>query len=118
MITLVHHLQSDLRDALRSRDRDRIATLRVALAALANAEAVPIRERDGAIEQSAVGVGASDVARRVLGPAEQRAILADEVTVMRSSATLYRDRDPQRSASLLREADALEAYLAQEREDV
>ena len=41
MTTVTDRLRSDLRDAMRARDRDAVTALRTALAAIANAEAPP-----------------------------------------------------------------------------
>ena len=41
MTTVTDRLRTDLRDAMRARDRDAVTALRTALAAIANAEAPP-----------------------------------------------------------------------------
>jgi uncharacterized protein YqeY len=41
VMTVTDRLRSDLRDAMRARDRDAVTALRTALAAIANAEAPP-----------------------------------------------------------------------------
>ncbi len=65
---------------MRSRDTAAVAACRGALSALDNAGAVPLddRHRAGAIELSAVGPGAADVARAGLSEAESRAIVRRE----------------------------------------
>jgi uncharacterized protein YqeY len=70
-----------LTDAMRARDRDAVSALRSALAAVANAEAVPIDTVPGAgaAESAAVGVGAADAPRRELGEDDVRSVLAAEV---------------------------------------
>ena len=70
-----------LTDAMRARDRDAVPALRSALAAVANAEAVPIHTMPsaGAVEKAAVGVGAADAPRRELGEDDVRSVLEAEV---------------------------------------
>lgn len=63
-------IEQDMRAGLRAamgRDRVAVSALRVALAALANAEAVPVGE---------VPAGATEVARRELTEVERRAVVA------------------------------------------
>jgi len=70
-----------LTDAMRARDRDAVSALRSALAAVANAEAVPIHTMPGAgaAESAALGVGAADAPRRELGEDDVRSVLEAEV---------------------------------------
>ncbi|MFD4786044.1 hypothetical protein ACFWN1_02965 [Streptomyces sp. NPDC058459] len=54
---------------MRARDKVAVSALRATLAALDNAEAVPVAEagrRGGALEESPVGAGATEAARREL----------------------------------------------------
>ncbi|MET7641002.1 hypothetical protein [Streptomyces sp. NPDC005438] len=54
---------------MRARDKPTVNALRATLAALDNAEAVPVDDadqRDSALEHAPVGAGATDVARREL----------------------------------------------------
>ena len=54
---------------MRARDKDAVRALRTTLAAMENAEAVPVDEaelRGLALEQSPVGVGVTEAARREL----------------------------------------------------
>lgn len=105
-------LRAQLSDAMRARDRARTDALRIAIAALDNAESVPTEVRAGAVEESLVGVGAAEVARRLLTDREQLAIVADEATTMRTAATLYESADPARAEALLTGAECLESLLA------
>lgn len=104
-------LRAQLTQAMRARDSARTVAFRVAIAALDNAEAVPVQARAGAIEEAALGVGAADVARRMLTLEEQVAVVTDEATTMRTAATLYESLDPARAEALLTGADCLEALL-------
>lgn len=73
-------LRTALTDAMKSRDRAAVSVYRQAIAAIDNAEAVPIEDapRAGAVEASAVGAGAADVARRELTEAEIHAVVCAE----------------------------------------
>ena len=62
-------LRSALLEARRARDTEAASTLRTALAALENAEAVPVGETSGAIEDAPLGAGATEARRRVLSDA-------------------------------------------------
>ncbi len=62
-------MRQALPDAMRARDKAAVSALRATLAALDNAEAVPVDEaelRGLALELSPVGAGATEAARRVL----------------------------------------------------
>lgn len=80
-------IQADLRAALRERDPRRISTLRNLIAAIDNAEAVPIpqnRDEVGACAPSdaahgtTTGKGPTEVPRRLLSEQEVNAILRRE----------------------------------------
>jgi uncharacterized protein len=62
-------MRQALPEAMRARDKAAVSALRTTLAALDNAEAVPVGEaafRGMALEQSPVGAGATEAARREL----------------------------------------------------
>jgi hypothetical protein len=70
---------------MRARDRAAVSAIRSALAAVANAEAVPVEPRGnpptaGPVAKSAVGLGAAEVARLELSEDDVRSILHAEVT--------------------------------------
>ena len=75
-------LQSALLPALRAGDGDTVAVVRSALAALANAEAVPAESSgplaDGPFAGAASGVGATEAPRRTLTAGEVRAVVERE----------------------------------------
>lgn len=75
-------LQSSLLPAMRVGDQDTVAVVRAALAAIANAEAVPVEDTasltDGPIAGAAVGLGATEATRRELTEAEVREIVERE----------------------------------------
>jgi uncharacterized protein YqeY len=72
-------LQADLSAALKARDRSRTSVLRTLLAALANAEAVPVDQTaTGSIAASSAGAFSTEVARRELSPADEAGVLRRE----------------------------------------
>ena len=111
-------LRRDLVRAIRSRDEVAVAALRSALAALANAEAVDAAQARLAVAEgptiagSLVGVGAAEVDRRELAPADVAAILRAEVAERIEAAADYRRRGhDDRAARLEEEAEVLRSYL-------
>lgn len=73
-------LRTALTDAMKARDRAAASVYRQAIAAIANASAVPIETapRAGAVESSAVGAGAADVTRRELTETDIHAVVCAE----------------------------------------
>lgn len=81
-------LRATLTERMRARDKDAVAAVRSALAAIDNAEAVPVssdaaapgRSTGGSADVATphVGVGAADVARRDLSEDDMRAVVAAE----------------------------------------
>jgi len=75
-------LQSSLLPAMRVGDKDTVSVVRAALAAIANAEAVPVDDAapltDGPIAGAAVGLGTTEAARRELSQDEVRQIVERE----------------------------------------
>ncbi|WP_392543937.1 hypothetical protein [Oryzobacter telluris] len=108
-------LSAALPTAMKARDRVAVAALRSALAAIANAEAVPVDSmpRAGAVEAAAIGAGAADAPRRELTEDDVRAIVATEVDDRVSAAAEMdghgRTED---AARLIDEADVLRRVLA------
>jgi len=93
-------LRDRLTTAMRERDRAAASALRTTLAALENAEAVPVpdaAQRRSATSGSehvagaAIGVGAAEADRRELGEDDERAIVAAEVASLREAAGHRRD---------------------------
>lgn len=102
-------LRAELTRAMRARDRESVAVCRTALAALDNAEAVPIDDVPpaGAVEASAIGVGAAEAQRATLTPAQERAIVEAEIAEREAAAGGLQSSRPQRAQELLREAALL-----------
>ncbi|WP_323100972.1 hypothetical protein [Intrasporangium sp. YIM S08009] len=88
-------LRARLTAAMRERDRGAVSALRTTLAALDNAEAVPMSDVPGLVAGpsssehvagAAVGVGAAEVDRRVLGEDDERAVVEAEVASLFDAA--------------------------------
>lgn len=108
-------LAAALTTAMRTRDRAAVAAVRSALAAVANAEAVPVEQgrAAGAIGSAALGAGAADVARRELTDAEVLALVTAEVDERMAAAAVMTGHGRADEAQRLHaEADALRAVLA------
>ncbi|HEX9998969.1 MAG TPA: hypothetical protein VGB74_00825 [Actinoplanes sp.] len=106
-------LRQRLRDALptamKARDRAAVAALRATIAAIDNAEAI-VPADDGtrpslAIEQLPIGVGATEVARRVLTKSDVERIVRAEIAERESAADQYEQ------AGRLDRADQLRAEV-------
>ncbi len=86
-------MSSALTAAMKRMDAGAVAALRATLAAIANAEAVdPDRSGvapAGAVEASAVGVGAADAARRTLSAEDVTMLVQGEIAALDSAASEY-----------------------------
>jgi uncharacterized protein len=100
-------LRAALLEARRARDAETVSTLRTALAALENAEAVPTAARAGAIEQAPVGAGAAEAARRVLSDADELEILDEEIASLHEAGRVLASSAPERAAAARRAAAML-----------
>ena len=123
----VRRLQAALTGALSSRDMIAAAAIRSALAAIGNAEAVPLRSTprpapatdgsrrppigSGHIADAAVGLGATEAARRQLTEADIAEIVLAEITDRRSAADQYDRLDRTERAERLRREAAILANL-------
>ena len=112
-------LRHGLVTALKARDTDALAALRTAIAAIDNAEAVPVPVPDTSrpatgvhIAGSRSGPGSTEAARRQLSASELRDILAGQITEHTREADRY-DALGQADAAerLRRQARTLTAYL-------
>jgi uncharacterized protein len=106
-------LRQALPEAMRARDGVAVSALRATLAALDNAEAVPVAEtRGAAIEQAPVGAGATEVARRELS---ERAVVdivrAEAAERLDVAAQLTAPAHADRAARLRAEAAVLFGFL-------
>jgi len=85
MLDLVARMRADLTTAMKARDTDTVRVLRVALAAIANAEAQPVvgdgpasLTVSGGIAGAASGLGAAEAERRTLTEDDVRSIIRAE----------------------------------------
>jgi uncharacterized protein YqeY len=112
-MTMRKRLRAALPAALKQRDAVLVKVLRTTLAALDNAEAVPVRGRDHtshAVEATRVGVGAGEVARRNLSSEDVERLVRAEVSERQDAARFYEQADQHEHARRLRqEADMLAA---------
>ena len=103
--------------AMKARDQPAVTALRSALAAIDNAEAVDASGQghptgEGRIAGAVLGVGAAEVARRTLTPAQTQAIVRQEVAERQTAAHAYARAGQSGPAERLRaEAEVLRAYL-------
>lgn len=111
-------LRDGLTTAIKSRDRVAVAALRSALAAIDNAESVPLEHpldkaaRSEHVAAAAVGVGATEAARRQLTDADLHDIVAKEVRERAAAAREYEQYGRSADAETLRaEAAVLSRYL-------
>ena len=100
---------------MRARDKDAVRALRTTLAAMENAEAVPVDEaelRGLALEQSPVGVGVTEAARRELS---ERGVVdvvrAEAAERLELAAQLNAPAHSDRAARLRAEAAVLLRFL-------
>ena len=100
-------LRAAMLDARRARDAETTATLRTALAALENAEAVPSDVAAGALEDASVGAGTTEVDRRRLSDADERAVLDAEIASLLEAGRAYACSVPERATAARRAADML-----------
>ncbi|WP_327187487.1 hypothetical protein [Streptomyces sp. NBC_01334] len=100
---------------MRARDKAAVSALRTTLAALDNAEAVPVGEaglRGSALEQSPVGAGATEAARRELSEQGVLAVVRAEADErLEAAAQLTAPAHADRAALLRAEAAVLLRFL-------
>jgi hypothetical protein len=112
MSSLRVRLRRALPEAMRARDKVAVSALRATLAALDNAEAVPLDDaalRGGsALEQSPVGVGATEAVRRELSEGDvERIVRAEAGERLEVAAGLTAPAHAERAALLRAEAAVL-----------
>ncbi|GGF42231.1 hypothetical protein GCM10011519_15100 [Marmoricola endophyticus] len=88
--SLRERLRSALLEARRARDRDLADALRTCLAAIDNAEAVPVvSPGSSAVETSPLGVGTTEAARRALSVDDQAQVVRGELDDLREASATY-----------------------------
>lgn len=116
MTDLQSRLRADLLSARKARDAAATAVLRSTLAAISNAEALPVAEAsltgDGPIAGAATGVGVTEAVRRDLTDDDIRAIISDEQAERLSAATDLESHGAAEKGEQLRaEAELLAVYF-------
>lgn len=119
MTALEQALRAALVPAMRARDEAAVSALRSALSAVANGEAVDVREVDVRVAATSehvagavVGVGAAEVERRTLSEGDARSIVEAERWSREADATtLEQHGQTERAARLRAEADVLAQVL-------
>lgn len=112
-------LRHALTSAMKRRDSEAVAALRIAMAAIGNAEAVPVPvpETDpvpagAGIAAARAGVGSTEAARRRLSGDDIRAILRDQIAEYTREADRYEEHgQPDAAQRLRKRADALARQL-------
>jgi hypothetical protein len=101
-------LRTCLTTAMRERDRAAVSALRSAVAAIENAEAVPVHDgptptASADVAGAAVGLGATEAQRRLLGEDAERSLVLAEVQSLVEAEAAYAaagDRDRAQSAAV------------------
>jgi uncharacterized protein YqeY len=108
-------MRQALPDAMRARDKAAVSALRATLAALDNAEAVPLDEaglRGSALERSPVGVGTTEAARRELSErGVVEVVRAEAAERLEAADQLTAPAHADRAARLRAEAAVLLRFL-------
>ncbi|MFI0938252.1 hypothetical protein [Streptomyces sp. NPDC021020] len=114
---LQQRLRAALPAAMRARDKATLALLRSTLAAIENAEAVELPDAPGvslAIEQTPVGAGAAEVARRELTDADVERIVRAELAEREAAAEAYdRAGQPAQAEQLRAGVAVVSGYLSE-----
>jgi uncharacterized protein YqeY len=108
-------MRQALPEAMRARDKVAVSALRSTLGALDNAEAVPVGEaelRGTALEQSPVGVGTTEAARRELSESDAEDVVrAEAAERLEAAAQLTAPAHADRATRLRAEAAVLLRFL-------
>jgi hypothetical protein len=119
--TLRAALRSRLTTAMRERDRSSVSVLRAAVAAIENAEAVPVDATPAMVASAdvaadvagaAVGLGVTEARRRHLDDATERSVVAAEVeSLLEAELTYAAVGDAERARSAASGAVLLRSVL-------
>lgn len=111
MSEIREQMKVDLRNAMKARDTERVTTLRSVLAAIDNAEAVPVAAAPFTVEPEAGQ--RTEVPRKVLTGDDIRQIIEREVAERRHASQTYAQVAQQAEAERLqRAATLLISYLS------
>jgi uncharacterized protein YqeY len=104
-------LRRDLKAAMQARAADEVRVLRTLIAALDNAEAVPVEDPQDKYVRRAFGDPSGEVARQVLDRDAVEVVLKSEIEARLAAATGYDTHEQREQASRLRgEAALIERY--------
>jgi len=110
---LKERLRADLKAAMQAKATDEVRLLRTLIAALDNAEAVPVERAPGDALPRAFGDGSNEVARRQLDAPAVDALLAAEAQSRLDAAADYdRHGRAEDADRLRREAELIGGYRA------
>ena len=105
-------LRRDLRTAMRRGDKGETALLRELVAALDNAEAVPLRQERPSVDRHAFGDGSAEGERRVLTRRDVHALMLGEMKArLEAAAEFARLGAEARSIALDAEIEILRRYV-------
>lgn len=105
-------LRRDLRAAMKRGDKGETALLRELVAALDNAEAVPLRQERPSVDRHAFGDGSAEGERLVLARREVHALMLGEMKArVEAAAEFARLGAKERSIALDAEVEILRRYL-------
>jgi len=109
---LRERLRADLKQAMQERRREEANLLRTLVAAIDNAEAVPLPPGHKPADSARFADGTAEAARRVLDQEALAAILAGEIASRReAAATIAAGGEAERAARLEAEALFVARYL-------
>lgn len=110
--TLKSRIRADLRLAMKAKHGDEARFLRVLAAAIDNAEAQPLPPGGRAAAPHRFGTRSAEIARRVLSPADLRALLLHEIAEREAAADQMEAlARPDQAARLRAEAALARRYL-------
>ncbi len=105
-------LRRDLRAAMKQGDKGETALLRELVAALDNAEAVPLRQERPSVDRHAFGDGSAEGERRVLTRRDVHALMLGEIKArVEAAAEFARLGAEARSIALDAEIEILRRYV-------
>lgn len=114
-VRMHERVTADLRQAMRERERDRVAVLRSLLGAIDNAEAVPVEQPafDPDTGMTSIGVGSTETSRLTIDDTAVHLLLEAEITERSQAADTYRalGRDVE-AAVLDRQIAMIRPYLS------
>lgn len=103
----VERVKSDMRSALKARERDEASVLQALLATFSNAEAVPVNTGASAMGN---GVGSTEASRKNLTLVDLKALLGKEIDELEQVANQFKEPSAYRD-DLVRKIVILKRYI-------